>query len=228
MSIRDSIRRAVHCTTRTKTSANFGPTIAKVLGMGADLGRDVVKVTGKTTDTIKGLSGATLGIGALGVLGGTLLDSGLEIGRDATSPYMGTRGYLADKKRNDLFDRARMDEEAASSFAKTIGSEAATGVSSALASMFSTGVGGVENLFNQTSLDRLVKGDPILSAATKAESAMMRSAYEGASKIGPRVMSDPYVARNFLRETLVTGNGPDYATMQGIADAERSINNTNT
>jgi len=171
----------------------------------------------------KSLLGLTAGMSGLSAVGGSIYEHLSHRNKAVADPVLATRGYQANRDQNSLFDRAKMDEIGAASFAKTLGSEAATGISTALSDILRGGTAAVQTQYQGSKIDNLMSTDPILRRATGSEKDLMRQSYMGALGVGPRVMSDPFVARNFLRQTLITGNGPDYTAMKGIADAEKAV-----
>ena len=136
---------------------------------------------------------------------------------------MEAKGYELARNNTDIMTRAKMDEVAAQSFAKTLGSEAALG----LTGLLGQGVDVATAIPRQRQygdlFSHLVDTDPILGMATPDQQELMQSAYQSMQRVSPTIAADPFATKNYLREVMVTGNGPDHATLGNLAKSEESI-----
>jgi hypothetical protein len=57
----------------------------------------------------------------------------------------------------------------------------------------------------------------------KAETSLVHSSYATMKRFAPNLAADPNAVRSFLREAVIYGNGPSYATLKNLADAEKSV-----
>lgn len=69
-------------------------------------------------------------------------------------------------------------------------------------------------------LDALMQTDPVLQ---KADPALIMSAFHTMQQFAPTLAQDENAVRSFLRQAVMSGNGPDFATIAGIAKAEESV-----
>lgn len=202
----------------------------------ANIGRKFFKTAAGFTSTFKNVGEGAgklmqafehkpgLGAAALiggGVVAGSLADNAAEM----FAPTIEAQGTGFARSHTSLFDRAKMDQVAAESFAKEMGSQAAQGISGLFGQAVNSGIDSVNETRQQGRVRQMITEDPILSRATKEEAGLMLDAYNTALNTGPTIMANPYAARNFLREVLVTGNGPDHASLKAIAESERAYHN---
>lgn len=57
----------------------------------------------------------------------------------------------------------------------------------------------------------------------KADPELINSSYQTMKRFAPHLAADPNAARSFLREAVLYGTGPSYATLKTLADAEQSV-----
>lgn len=69
-------------------------------------------------------------------------------------------------------------------------------------------------------LKELLRTDSVISDANKD---VMTSSFTTMTKFAPNLAADVNAARSFLRASAESGSGPSFATLQTLADAERSI-----
>lgn len=69
-------------------------------------------------------------------------------------------------------------------------------------------------------LKELLRTDSVISDANKD---LMSSSFNTMTKFAPNLAADVNAARSFLRASAESGSGPSFATLQTLADAERSI-----
>lgn len=72
-------------------------------------------------------------------------------------------------------------------------------------------------------LQRIMGSDDLLRDATPQDQELLGRAYQTMQKFAPELASDEFAARNYLRESLMAANGPDYATISNLARANRDI-----
>jgi hypothetical protein len=69
-------------------------------------------------------------------------------------------------------------------------------------------------------LKELLRTDSVISGADKD---VMASSFTTMTTFAPNLAADINAARSFLRASAESGSGPSFATLQTLADAERSI-----
>lgn len=69
-------------------------------------------------------------------------------------------------------------------------------------------------------LKSLIKKDPLIKDADKD---LVHSSFNTMAKFAPNLAADENAARSFLRTSIESGMGPSFATLQTLADAERSV-----
>lgn len=181
-------------------------------------------------NTSKGLIDLIKGpVDALGspvVLGGAVLGTGLlSLAEPMMEPVLEGFGQDVRRENVNLFDRARMDELAAEEFAKTLGRNAGDSLSGMMGDVTQQTKNVAMRRKNRQLVEDLILNDPILQNATPEQADLLIQAYNSFAQTAPTMMSDPFAARNALREVMITGNGPDYATLKNMAEGERALNN---
>ena len=204
----------------TEKNANFFLDLAN--GIGATLngpgkshfGNAMSYMSG-TAPSVGGAMGAMLpGLGAAaGAIG--------DIAKPITTTPAGTFGYQLNRRLNPLTDRVQADETFAKSFLTQSGKEVATTMVSLLKDMTSKAM---TNITNGGAVDAmlkaLMKNDSILA---KADPVLLSKAYHSMSSFAPTLARDENAVRSFLREAVMAGTGPDYATIANLAKAEAAI-----
>lgn len=71
--------------------------------------------------------------------------------------------------------------------------------------------------------NRAVETDEYLQDATPEEKEMLGRAFSSMQRFAPELAQDEFAVRNYLRESLMSANGPDYATISNLARANRDI-----
>lgn len=69
-------------------------------------------------------------------------------------------------------------------------------------------------------LEKLRATDPVLSDRSDAE---LMEAYHTMVNVAPTLSKDINAVRSFLREAVMSGAGPSYVTIRGLADAEKAV-----
>lgn len=207
----------------TKTASN--PFMRALMGAGigglggAGAGALATKMRGGDTDAIKGtairggLAGAGIG-GGLGALSGL---SAMQAGKGLSTKGLEHASLMG------------------------IG-----GVGSALGGILSQGIMGEtpsaemkerelgkfeaqKQIKSQQLLDLAPQHDAAFAAAHKddvigrADPALMRSSFQTMKRFAPTLASDPSAVTSFLRESAIYNNGPSYASIKNLADAEKSV-----
>lgn len=57
----------------------------------------------------------------------------------------------------------------------------------------------------------------------KADTSLVHSSFATMKRFAPNLAADPNAVRSFLREAVIYGTGPSYATLKNLADAEKSV-----
>ena len=71
-----------------------------------------------------------------------------------------------------------------------------------------------------TVLKQLKAEDPVLS---QADDKTITDAYQTMVRFAPVLSTDKNAVRSFLRQAVMSGAGPDYASIKLLADSERSV-----
>ena len=202
-------------TFQTDKTAGFGDVFGQILqGLGSNA------LGGGYSNFAKATGGAPAGNivgGLLPSLGNTAASA---IGTVA-NPAGGTFGYQLNRQINPLMDRVKADETFATNFFQQAGKEVASQAMGLLKDVTSKAVTQISNgpAIN-AMLQAVVKGDPILA---KADPALLSKAYHSMANFAPTLAKDENAVRSFLRESVMAGNGPDYATIANLAKAEATI-----
>lgn len=69
-------------------------------------------------------------------------------------------------------------------------------------------------------LQQLRKEDPVLQ---EADDKTLMEAYHTMTRFAPVLSTDKNAVRSFLRQAVMSGNGPDYVTIKLLADSERAV-----
>lgn len=156
-----------------------------------------------------GGGGALAGAGLLGLTKG--------LGKDTTD----TKSYQVNRALNPLTDRVRADELMAKSFFSSLGSDMAAGLTGLLTDMASKAMGAMHSgEAGDAMVEAMMASDPILRRGDKDS---ILDAYHSMAKFAPTLAADENAVRSFLRESVMAGNGPDYASIANLARAERDV-----
>jgi hypothetical protein len=98
--------------------------------------------------------------------------------------------------------------------------ELATGLAGGVAAGGRAGLGLMRR---PASFETMVQGDPVLSQAPRAQVPLLHQSYQAMQRVAPRLSQEPFVAKNFLRDVMVTNTGPDHATLSSLARSEQTI-----
>jgi len=116
------------------------------------------------------------------------------------------------------------------SFASGIGAGIGKGV---LDAAFG-GIGGLYDKLKQTLVtdprrkqlvESLIRTDPVISDAVSRQphgKELVLEAYATMVRFAPTISLDPNAARSFLRECVLSGTGPNYATIKNLVETENA------
>jgi hypothetical protein len=185
--------------------------------------REKTAAPGGFLQGLAGLGGKTLA--GNGMVGGALLGGGLGQLGNALGSLTGqsgdTFGYRMNRSINPLTDRVKADETFASSFFQTAGSEVAKGLAGLLKDMAGKAVSAAtQGPAHAAMVQNLSASDGTIS---RADPALLANAYHTMQKFAPTLATDENAVRSFLREAVMAGNGPDYASIANLAKAESAI-----
>lgn len=71
--------------------------------------------------------------------------------------------------------------------------------------------------------EQAMQQDPYLTEAMPEEKEMLGRAFQTMQKFAPELATDEFAVQNYLRESLMAANGPDYGTISNLARANRDI-----
>ena len=77
----------------------------------------------------------------------------------------------------------------------------------------------------QAILGDLKRNDPVLSSA---DDKTLMEAYHTMTRFAPVLSTDKNAVRSFLRQAVMSGSGPDYASIKLLADSERAVTGERT
>lgn len=163
-------------------------------------------------------AGAGMMLGAGGLAAGAgLMGLANRLGKDTSD----TKSYQLNKMLNPLTDRVHADELVAKSFFSSLGSDMASGLTGLLTDMASKAMGVMHSgEAGDAMVEAMMASDPILRRGDK--NAIL-DAYHSMAKFAPTLAADENAVRSFLRESVMAGNGPDYASIANLARAERDV-----
>ena len=85
------------------------------------------------------------------------------------------------------------------------------------------GRAGLNALRRPTSFDAMISSDPVLMQAPPEQMPLLQQSYDAMQRVAPRLSQEPFVTKNFLRDIMVTNQGPDHATLSSLARSEQTI-----
>lgn len=77
-----------------------------------------------------------------------------------------------------------------------------------------------DNRARQAILQQLKAEDPVIA---QADDKLLMEAYQTMVRFAPTLSTDKNAVRNFLREAVLTGSGPNFATIKLLGETERTI-----
>lgn len=113
-----------------------------------------------------------------------------------------------------------MQSTAVESLGKSVG-EAGAGLVRDIASKALSLVGGIGDQSARTAIIQALKAeDPILA---EADDKALMEAYHTMVRFAPMLSTDKNAVRSFLRQAVMSGSGPDYASIKLLADSEHAV-----
>ena len=95
---------------------------------------------------------------------------------------------------------------------------------SLLKDMYSKAKSSLGSVGNNTArkaiIDQLKKEDPVLN---NSSDATLMEAYHTMVRFAPTLSTDKNAVRSFLRQSVMSGAGPDFTTIKLLADSERAV-----
>ena len=166
-----------------------------------------VEGVGKGTSAMTALplAGLAQGLGGVGSEGLKRLFFGRELGeRKDPMSLMGT--------------------QAASGLGAGFGKEMGSMGAKLLADMASKAMSAMGSMGDSSARDAIIKQlkreDPILA---EADDKTLMEAYHTMTRFAPVLSTDKNAVRSFLRQAVMNGAGPDYASIKLLADSERAV-----
>lgn len=175
---------------------------------------------GKAVRSVKALPALGLGAAGAGILAADdFLDS------DPTAPL----AYQAKKTMFGLGDRIEAEDTFASNFVAQSGKNTANLLKDLVDHTMTGGVDAIkgipEGVANRAQASDLINNDEVLQRATDSQKDMLHRSFNTMQKYAPELASDEFVVRNYLRESLMSSNGPDYGTVANLAKANQTVSN---
>lgn len=164
------------------------------------------------------------GLAALGLLG---IGSAVDLGESIADPLADTYGYRANRRQNSLTDRVRADEITAESFFKSMGKNTADSLRDLAHAAVGSTAGAASSvprgLKQQRVFENAVQSDEYLRGAAAEEKLLLSRAFDTMARFAPEVATDEFAVRNYLRESLLSSSGPDYATISNLARTNEAV-----
>lgn len=155
-----------------------------------------------------------------GHLGGGLL--GQALGPLVSAPAAG----LAERIKGYFGPQQSVMDEFKHTAITTLGKSVADAGVSLLKDLASKAVSAVGSAGDQAARVAILKAlkleDPIL--AEQPDKVLME-AYHTMVRFAPTLSTDKNAVRSFLRQAVMSGSGPDYATIKLLADSENAVTN---
>lgn len=173
-------------------------------------------------DLLKGLGAKILANpGKAALVGGSLIALN-ELG----GPTIQTLGKRIQKAVvPTMREREKLDEEAATAFAKSVGKELGTKTIGLMADVLSKAVQAPAELMGNRAragvFQTLQTEDDVIS---QADPQQLAEAYHTMVRFAPTLATDKNAVKTFLRESVLYGTGPNFMSIKQLADAERAIN----
>ncbi len=205
---------------RQKRAANIGTSVIDDLIKKLISKPDSATAIGKSLQNLSipraaGLAGAGVAVGA-----------GLDLLHGDTSVGTGLE-YMAAKKVIPIEDRIQATDTASKAFLTQAGKNMANIVDDSLRQGINLGAGAAmhhNRSFNQDlQFQQAITQDPLLNSASPEDKEMLRRSFNTMTRFSPDLATDEFAVRNFLRESLMAANGPDYATLGQMARVNEAI-----
>lgn len=133
---------------------------------------------------------------------------------------------LFEKQLGDRQDATAM---LAGSAAKSFGSEIGKAGVGLLADIANKAVDAVSNIGNNSAREAIIgelkRTDAVLS---QADNRQLMESYHTMVRFAPTLSTDKNAVRSFLRQSVMSGTGPDFMTIKHLADSERAVTGDRT
>lgn len=195
------------------------PSVAKTAAQMSFPGMSTAKQTAQQAGNA--LSGAASGgaLGGFGALAGMPL-SGLAQGLSGVMGKGLDRAFFGREFGEQKDPMHMMGSAALQTFGKEMGTSGA-GLLRDIANKAMASVGAIgDRSARQAILQSLKKEDPVLA---NADDKVLLESYHTMERFAPTLSTDKNAVRSFLRQAVMSGNGPDYMAIKLLADTERSI-----
>lgn len=156
------------------------------------------------------------------LVGGTLIGLGA-----LSAPALEALGKRFNKKvvTPNLSERAEVDKNMAESFAKSVGNTLGVKTVGLLGDILSKAVAAPAEMFKNRErasvFSTLQQEDDVIS---QADPKTLAEAYHTMVRFAPTLATDKNAVKTFLRESVLYGAGPNFATIKQLADAEKAVN----
>lgn len=138
--------------------------------------------------------------------------------------------YKIQKAIYGPMDREQLDSEFLRGMSNQGGKETASLIRSAIeqtASQAGQGMASIPRGRQQSQMmNQIMSSDDMLQDATPEDRELLSRAFQSMQKFAPELASDEFAVRNYLRESLMASNGPDYSTISNLARANRDVTDT--
>jgi hypothetical protein len=82
---------------------------------------------------------------------------------------------------------------------------------------------GLGALRRPARFETMLQTDPVLMQAPPEQMPLLQQSYQALQRVAPRLSQEPFVVKNYLRDIMVTNQGPDHATLSSLARSEQTI-----
>lgn len=154
------------------------------------------------------------------LLGGSLISVGALGG--PTIEGLGRRIHKT--MEPSIRDRANLDEEAATAYAKSVGKELGTKTVGLLSDIVSKAVQVPSTVLSSRAragiFQTLQQEDDVIA---QADPQQLAEAYHTMVRFAPTLATDKNAVKTFLRESVLYGTGPNFMSIKQLADAEHAV-----
>jgi hypothetical protein len=212
----------------TKEASLVGPasmTVLSMPGTAAKADQAYAKAMQKIhagEDSMKTASmGGGFGEAAASMLGGGNIGKILSVlAGTAAAPFAQIPGQMMAHKLQQPSLQDLFKTEMVKATGKELGSGAVNLFGKALGGA-ADAIGGMgDGSARNTIIAQLKKEDPVIA---KADTKLLMEAFDTMVQFAPTLSKDKNAVRSYLREAVLTGSGPNYATIKMLADAERAV-----
>jgi hypothetical protein len=215
-----------------KAAAGLGSTIARQAGGVSDVLGQLLEmaITKKNPAFTAGgnaperlfSAGRAAGVGLAGLGAASVLDV-----TTGDSSLGSAAEYALAKRFVPLDDRIQATDTAAAAFMSQGGKNMANILDDAIRGGVNRGAGAAlahNRSFNQDlQFQAAMNHDQLLSSATPQDAEMLRRSFNSMTRFAPDLATDEFAVKNFLRESMMAANGPDYATLGNMARVNEDI-----